>query len=133
MTDSALTKVRNGGSASLLSVAILAWLGVLVMPCTMFASVAIVDTSAEVGRSHDNCHESLPSAATVSDECFCDYPGIISGEAPKAEKVPAVVAIASVRTDFEPFLAPGKVDMRHGPPPIELSLPVYLSTQRLRI
>ncbi len=130
---SALAKIRNGGSASLLSVAVLAWLGVFVMPCTVFASVTSIDTSAEIGESHGNCHGSHPSAATASDECCCDLPGISSGEAPKAEKVSAVVAIPNVRTDFQSLLAPGKVDMQHGPPPIEYSPPVYLSTQRLRI
>lgn len=135
MLESARSKVRNGRAASLLSVAVLAWLGIIAVPCTLLASVAAVETSSEVEESQGDCHGGHPSAATASDECCCEILGVASGEAAKTQKVSAVVVIASssLRSDFHSVLATGKVEMQHGPPTSELSPPVYLSTQRLRI
>ena len=129
----AAAKTRNGRSTSLLSVAVLAWIGVLAVPCTVFASAVAVGDSVEIEKRHGDCHGSRPSTTTASDECCCDPPGITAGETPKTEKASAVVAISVARSEFQFLLAPAKVRMLYGLPPNEFPPPVYLLTQRLRI
>lgn len=133
MLGSLRAKVRNGRSASMLTVVALVWLGVIAIPCTAFASVAAVEASAEMEKGHDDCHGSHPSAATALDDCCCELLGITAGEVPKTDRVSAVVAVSVDLADFQSLLAPRKVEMLHGPPPNEFSVPAYLSTQRLRI
>ena len=126
-------KWRNRHPASLLSVVAVVWLGVFAVPCTVFASAAAVEAGAEIEKSHDDCHGSHPSAATASDECCCDVLGISAGEISKTEKPSAVITISVAQAGPQSLFAPGNVETLHGPPPNEFSLPVYLSTRRLRI
>lgn len=119
-------------SATVLSVMVLAWFGILVTPCaTSFAAVA---PSAElVAAPHDDCPNAGAQAPMSEADCCCD-PGVaLMAQKPEPPKLDVQLALPVEPDVLRPVVL---VD---GTPPLLTTLghsagpPVYLSTRRLRI
>lgn len=129
--DSIRLRARPG---LLLNVALVAWFGIMVMPCSVLASDAIsLEASADAAVSPD-CHGVHAEAeANGTAECCCDPLTIAGGEGPKTQRAELVAAPPlAVPVALAP-LAAVVLRRAHPPPPIDVGPPVYLATQRFRI
>lgn len=118
----------------LLNVALVAWLGIMVMPCSVLAMDPVgLEAAAEVTVAPD-CHGThIEPATDKTAECCCDPLTITGGEGPKTQRADLVAAAplnAPLALTPLATLAP---DRAQPPPPIDHSPPVYLATQRFRI
>ena len=118
----------------LLNVAVVAWLSIMAMPCSVLASDSVSIEASAVAAVSPDCHgvhaESNVSSAV---ECCCDPLTITGGEGPKTQRADLVAtAPLSLPMVLDPLTAPD-LDRTHPPPPIDPGPPVYLATQRFRI
>ena len=126
---------RNTRSGLLLNVAVVAWLGIMVMPCTVFAigsPIEITETSAGVQVDCHSAHDH--EAAEISEpECCCDLLAITGGEAPKSQRVDVVAAVLAAPPPIPTVAHITSSERVHPPPQSDSHQPVYLTTQRFRI
>ena len=117
----------------LLNVTVVAWLGIMIMPCTVFATGSpIEDTETSVAVQVD-CHGAHEVAEISEPECCCDLLAITGGEAPKSQRVDVVAAVLATPPPI-PTVAHFIPNERiHPPPQADSHRPVYLTTQRFRI
>lgn len=118
----------------LLNVALVAWFGIMVMPCSVLASDAIsLDASATATVSPDchGVHAEVEANTTV--ECCCDALTITGGEGPKTQRAELVAAPPLAIPAAPVPLTAVVIDRAHPPPPMGFGPPVYLATQRFRI
>lgn len=118
----------------LLNIALVAWFGIMVMPCSVLASDAIsLDTPAVEAVSPD-CHGvHAETEANSTAECCCDPLTITGGEGPKTQRAELVAASPLAFPIALVPLTAVVLDRAHPPPSIDIGPPVYLTTQRFRI
>ena len=124
---------RNTRSGLLLNVAVVAWLGIMVMPCTGFAigaTIEITETSAGV---QVDCHSAHEAAEISEPECCCDLLAITGGEAPKTQRVDVVAVVLAAPPPMPTVAHITSSERVHPPPQSDSHQPVYLTTQRFRI
>lgn len=134
-TTSQTISNRRGRLQLLLSVAVVAWLSMVVMPCAVLAADGAINSESPlVEVTKPDCHgieaSSSPSETT---SCCCDPLTISNGEAPKTQRADLVAAAPSI--ELVPLVAVSSVaSARTYPPPMRTAgPPVYLVTQRFRI
>lgn len=118
----------------LLNVALVAWLGIMVMPCSVLAMDSVDPEPAAATNVAPDCHGlHAAAAAEKSPECCCDPLTITGSESPKAQRADLVAAApASIPPAPAPLttVLPGRAQP---PPRIDYGPRVYLATQRFRI
>ena len=123
-------KIRPGFR---LAVAAFAWLNIMVMPCTVFAAAATTEKDDLTANVQVECHGDHGIADSTESECRCDPLSSTSGERFKSERAHIVVATVPSPAPVHAIAVVPSTDRARPPPGIESDLPVYLSTQRLRI
>lgn len=127
---------RRRHSASVLSVALLAWAAILVTPCAMAFSTGHSDdqmrglnTEQPVGI-HADCPSIKTTQALPETDCCCDISDVLSS-APFELPVAAAIVLSLTGESWvhSPDLPTGSQYWL----PHKSSPPVYLATQRLRI
>ena len=117
----------------LLNVAAVAWLSIMIIPCTVFAigsPTGVAEISAVV---QVDCHGAHEADRPSESECGCDPLAIAGSEAPKTQRVD-VFAIVLATLPPMPTVAHFTSSERvHPPPQSDARQPVYLTTLRLRI
>lgn len=118
----------------LLNVALIAWLGIMVMPCSVLAMDPVEPEHAAAAHVVPDCHGVHASAAAEkSPDCCCDPLTITGGEGPKAQRAD-LVAAAPLSTPPAPAPLTAMLPDRAQPPPrIDHGPPVYFATRRFRI
>jgi hypothetical protein len=126
------TKLRTR-TGLLLKVAVVAWLSIMVMPCTILAASPL-DTEPTVAEaSQQDCHGMHADADFATPDCCCDPLSITSGEAPKSQRVDLVAATPLAHAPMLTLSLVTTTDNAHPPPQVDAGPPVYLTTQRFRI
>ncbi len=127
---------RNRRSAILLSVAVFAWLSVLVTPCAMgFLSDTPSTETVTVIGAHAGCNNAKLTKPMADSNCCCNLTTVVSGDAPQLVKLVMLIALPLVLVFdlFIPTLSNAvSIDLQRSSLH-ETSPPVYLATQRLRI
>lgn len=128
-----LARIRHQRrSATVLSVMVLAWVGILVTPCaSTFAAAA--PSPELVAAPHDDCPNADAQAPMSAADCCCDLNVALTAQQPDPPKPGGQLALpvernvlrSIVLVDGAPLLL---TTLRHRAGP-----PVYLSTRRLRI
>ena len=113
----------------LLQVAIVAWMGVVVTPCAVFAA----DAPTAALATPVDCHGALAEGQVSDAECCCDPLATTGGEAPKSQRVDLVAAPPPASSLIPVLASAHSSEHVHPPPQSDSHHPVYLSTQRLRI
>lgn len=117
----------------LLNVAVVAWLGILVMPCAVFPiGSPVEDTETSVALWVD-CHGAHEVAGTSDLDCCRDLLAITGGEAPKSQRVDVVAAVSAAPPPIPTVAHFTPIERGHPPPQADSHRPVYLTTQRFRI
>ncbi len=118
----------------LLNVALVAWLGVMVMPCAVLASDGVSADVAEAAAVAPDCHGIHVDAAPESTaECCCDPLTITGGEGPKTQRADLVAAAPLTTPQAVGPLVAVAFKRADPPPSIDVGPPVYVATQRFRI
>lgn len=124
---------RKTGPGLLLNVAVVAWLGIMVMPCAVFAMGSPIEVTGATAVVQVDCHGAHEVAEISDPECCCDPLAVTGGEAPKSQRVEVVAAVLAaplLMLTVEHITSSERV---HPPPQSDSRLPVYLTTQRFRI
>ena len=118
----------------LLNVALVAWLGIMVMPCSVLAMDSVGPEAAAEATIAPDCHGAhVDAAPEITAECCCDPLTITGGEGPKTQRADLVAAgPLTVPLALKPLTSVA-LDRAQPPPPIDHGPPVYLTTQRFRI
>lgn len=117
----------------LLNVAVVAWLSIMIMPCTVFAIGSPLDVTETSAVIQVDCHGAQEAAGTSESECCCDPLAITGGEAPKSQRVD-VAAVVLVTLPPIPTVAYFILSERVHPARQTYSHQhVYVTTQRFRI
>ena len=117
----------------LLKVAVVAWLGIMVMPCTVLAAGPIDAEPAVAEAPQPDCHGAHTEADSATPNCCCDPLSITGGEAPKTQRADLVAATPLAHTLMLTLSIVTATDSAHPPPQADAGPPVYLTTQRFRI
>jgi len=126
------TKLRTR-QGLLLKAAVVAWLSIMVMPCTVLAAGPFGAEPAVAEASQQNCHGTHADADSATPDCCCDPLSITGGEGPKTQRADLVAATPLPHTLMLTFSLATASDNVHPPPLADAGPPVYLSTQRFRI
>jgi hypothetical protein len=128
------TSNRRGRQRLLLNVAVVAWLSIMVMPCSVLAAGSVEAESPSVESVQPDCHGMhAESKTTANAECCCDALTVTGGEGPKTPRA-ELVAAAALAVSLTPTpLAASAFERVHPPPLTSIGPPVYLATQRFRI
>ena len=125
-----LSMTPKTGPGLLLNVAVVAWLGIMVMPCAVFAMGSPIEVTGATAVVEVECHGAHEVAKISEPECCCDPLAI---EGPKSQRVDAVAAVLAA----PPFMLTVEhitlSERVHPPPQSDSRQPVYLTTQRFRI
>ncbi len=126
---------RKRSSASTLSVALLAWLGVLMAPCAMASSP---DKPANIQSPSVGVHAKCPNETAslqpmAEADCCCDLGALIEAKPSELTKVHPIIALRIGQSIDPQAQAQGVLIDSQKPPIHESSPPVYLATQRLRL
>ena len=116
-----------------LNVAVVAWLSIMVMPCTAFAIGSQIEATQTSPVAKVDCHGAHVVAESSGPECCCDPLAITGGEALKSQRVDVVAAVLTappLMLSLERITSGERV---HPPPQSDSRRPVYLTTQRFRI
>ncbi len=126
------TSLRTHRGA-LLNVAILAWLSIMVMPCTVLAASPIDAELPVAEASQPDCHGTHAEADSTTPNCCCDPLSITGGEAPKSQRVDLVAATPLAHTLMLNLSIVTAIDNARPPSHVDSGPPVYFATQRFRI
>ena len=117
----------------LLKVAVVAWLSIMAMPCTVLAASPTYVDLPVAETSQPDCHGTHADAESTASNCCCDLLSVTGGEAPKNQRVD-LVAVSPLAHSLVPTFSFATVIFRaHPPPQADAEPPVYLTTQRFRI
>lgn len=119
-------------SATVLSMMVLAWVGILVTPCaTTFAAAAL--SPELVAAHHGDCPNAHAQTPTSESDCCCDLSVPLTVEKPELPK-PSVQPGLAAELDWRSrVLSSEGASRRQSIQRYGTSPPVYLATQRLRI
>ena len=117
----------------LLKVAVVTWLSIMVMPCTILAASPFDAEPTIAEASQQDCHGTHADVDSATPDCCCDPLSITGGEAPKTQRADLVVATPPAHTLMLTLSLVAASDNVHPPPLADAGPPVYLSTQRFRI
>lgn len=126
-------RVREARPRLLLSGAIVVWLSLVLTPCTAFAGQRLADQFPTAQAAPTHCQGEHQAAGPEASECCCERLVITNGETPKVQKVTVFLAISVPCVPLPEISNLRSAGPQHGPPPMDGSPPIYLSTQRLRI
>lgn len=114
-------------------VAVVVWLSIMVMPCTILAASPFDAEPTIAEASQQDCHGTHADADSATPDCCCDPLSITGGEAPKSQRVDMVAATPLAHTLMLTMSLVTACNNAHPPPLADTGPPVYLSTQRFRI
>lgn len=117
----------------LLKVAVVAWLSIMVMPCTVLAAGPFDAEPAVAEALQPDCHGAHAETDSATPNCCCDPLSITGGEAPKTQRADLVAATPLARTLMLTLSIVTATDTAPPPPQADAGPPVYLATQRFRI
>ena len=135
-------------SRRVVTVGVLAWLGVLIAPCTVALSaqdfsVAPTTFSASDADHHDRnetlvetndeCHGGHATLGPMESGCCCDVTVVSGADSGNLPQYSTVFAAPIDQPVVQPRRRARVVFRYHGPSKYQSSQPVYLSTQRFRI
>jgi len=127
------TKKLRTRPGLLMKVAVVAWLSIMVMPCTVLAAGPFGAEPAVVEASQPDCHGTHAEADSATPNCCCDPLSITGGEAPKSQRVDLVAATPLAHTLMLTLSIVTAIDNARPPSHADSGPPVYFSTQRFRI
>jgi len=128
-----LSMTRKTGPGLLLNVAVVAWLGIMVMPCTAFAAGLPIEVTETASVVQVDCHGAHEVAEISDPECCCDLLAVTGGDAPKSQRVDVVAAVLAAPPLILTVEHITSNKRAHRPPQSDSRQPVYLTTQRFRI
>lgn len=131
-TVAMLRRLQN--SALLSGPMLVAWLGLVLAPCAMALSVEESASQNTVSMGvHADCPNAEAAQTMTDSDCCCDLTAFTGTKAKEPVKTTSVLSLATdVSVDLR--IQRRELSIAHQrPPPGEIALPVYLTTQRLRI
>jgi len=118
----------------LLNVALAAWLGIMLMPCSVLATETVAPEAGGAATLAPDCHGAHSEATTEKTlGCDCDLLSVTVGEGPKTQRADLTAAATPTAPLAPASLTAVSADRVQPPPSNHPSPPVYLATQRLRI
>lgn len=127
------TMTRKTRPGLLHNIAVVAWLSIMIIPCTVFAIGSPIEATETSAAVLVDCHGAHEVDKPSESECCCDPLAIAGSEAPKTQRVD-VLAIVLATLPPMPTVAHFTSSERvHPPPQSDARQPVYLTTLRLRI
>lgn len=118
----------------MLNLAVVAWLSIMVMPCSVLAAGNIQADPPAAQSVQPDCHGLHAESKTrASAECCCDALAITGGEGLKTPRAESV-AVVPLAVSLVPTPRAASAFKRIPPSPANsIGPPVYLATQRFRI
>ena len=127
MPGSGHSRLCRSRPGVLLNVALVAWLSVAAMPCTIFVNDAD-ELSVQV-----DCHGVHDGAPATDPEWCCDPLAVTGGEGPKPQRADLIAALVSVPLLLPTVEPDGSTEWVRPTAHSDTGPPVYLATRRLRI
>lgn len=131
-----LSRIRTGYVERLARFGIVAWLGIVVVPCICAAAQAhpaFNDGPQVIQAHHDDCHDSMPGSRAAKDGCCTNLTVQAIVDPSDRSKLPDAVALWSSPVPADASGISLIVAIPVHLPGTERAPPVYLATQRLRI
>ena len=124
---------RKARPALLLNVAVLVWLSIALVPCTLLASTPTDIEAGPAGQTQPDCHGNHNDAQPTATDCCCDSLAVSGGEGPKTQRVD-LLALTAPPPNFQPvIITTGHVKWLRPLIEDDDGPPIYLATQRFRI
>lgn len=121
-------------SGLFLSVAIVVWLSIMIIPCTVLAAGDLGSEPPATEAAPPDCHGMhLEDHAASATDCCCDPLTVTGAETQKPQRAELVAASPLIDLLVVAPLVSVAPDRAHPRPPIDIGPPVYLATKRFRI
>lgn len=125
---------RKALSWPFLNVALVAWLSIAAIPCSVLSPGAIASEHQAAETHPTDCHGMhVEVGANNGTDCCCHPVTSTAPEPQKTQRADWVAVTSSIPPPTTPSFAPVEQDNADLRPPLVTAPPVYLATQRIRI